>query len=61
MTSEQVKIFQAMSAVEKLKLAARFYLASLALKAASLGMLRPGSSEKEIQEKTKELFLYAAT
>lgn len=60
MTPEQVKIFRAMSPVDKLNMAARFSFASRNLKAASLRALRPGSSETDIQEKTRKCFLYAA-
>lgn len=61
MTEEQVKIYKAMPAIEKLNLAARFQIDSRALKAASLAMLRPDRSKKDIQEETKKLFLYATT
>lgn len=60
MTAEQIKIFKAMSPADKLNLAASFYAASRDLKAASLRALRPGISEKEVQSKTREFFLYAA-
>lgn len=60
MTPEQIRIYKAMSPAEKLELIAKFNSAARELKAASLRMLHPEWPEKDVQEKVRELFLYAS-
>ena len=60
MTAEQTRIYRNMSPAQKLSLAAMFYLASRRLKASGLMAQHPEWSEQEIQNKVREMFLYAA-
>ncbi len=60
-TEQQVRIYRAMPAAEKLKLAERFYWDSRALKASGLRALHPDWPEAKVQQKVRELFLYAAS
>lgn len=59
MTPEQSEIYKAMSPARKLELAGRFYLASRHLKAQGLRMQHPDWPEERINDRVKELFLYA--
>jgi len=50
-----------MTPEQKLMIAANLYHAARALKSAGLRDQHPDWSEKEIQEKVREIFLYATT
>jgi hypothetical protein len=50
-----------MTPEEKLCIAANLYHSARALKTAGLRAQHPDWSEREIQEKVKEIFLYATT
>jgi hypothetical protein len=56
---EQKRIYQSMTPEEKLKVAMDLYHFARELKAAGLRTQHPGWSENEINEKVKEIFLYA--
>ena len=58
---EQKRIYQSMTPAKKLMIAADLYHSARTLKAAGLRDQHPDWSEKEIQEKVKEIFLYATT
>lgn len=58
---EQKRIYQAMTPEQKLKVAFNLYHSARELKASGLRVQHPDWSEKQIQEKVRELFLYAAT
>ena len=60
MTSEQVKIFRAMSPARKLDLAGQFYHAARQLKARGLRAQHPEWSDERIEARVREIFLYAA-
>ena len=60
MTSEQVKIFRAMSPARKLNLAGQFHYAARKLKDRGLRALHPDWSNAQIEERVREIFLYAA-
>jgi hypothetical protein len=60
MTAEQVRIYRAMPAAEKLRLATRLYWGSRALKAGGLRAQHPDWSEAMVERKVRELFLYGA-
>ena len=57
----QKQIFQSMTPEEKLRNALRLYRSAWQLKAAALLQDHPDWTEKEIQEKVREIFLYAGT
>jgi len=61
MHPEQQKKFKAMSPEKKLKLASDLYYSARTLKEAGLRQQHPDWSESQIQEKTREIFLYART
>ena len=61
MHPEQKRIYQSMTPEQKLRVASNLYHAARALKAAGLRNQHPEWSEKEIQEKVREIFLYATT
>jgi hypothetical protein len=61
MHPEQKRSYQCMSPEQKLRIAADLYAAAKALKAAGLRDRHPDWSEREIQEKVREIFLYATT
>jgi hypothetical protein len=50
-----------MTPEQKLKIALRLYYSARQLKAAALHHDHPKWTEKEIQEKVREIFLYART
>jgi hypothetical protein len=50
-----------MTPEKKLKVASRLYYSAKQLKAAALHHNHPEWTEKEIQEKVREIFLYART
>ncbi len=57
----QKKIYQSMTPDEKLQLALRLYYSAKQLRAAALRDEHPKWAEKKIQEKVREIFLYART
>jgi hypothetical protein len=58
---EQKRIYQAITPEQKLMIAANVYHSARTLKAAGLRDQHPDWSEKKIQEKVREIFLYATT
>jgi ABC-type multidrug transport system ATPase subunit len=58
---EQKRIYQNMTVEQKLRIAADLYNSARELKAAGLRAQHPNWSEKKIQEKVREIFLYAGT
>ncbi len=61
MHPEQKRIFQAMSADQKLSAALKLYYSAKELKAAGLRVQNPDWTEDMIREKVREIFLYART
>ena len=61
MIALQKKIYQSMTPEEKLKIASRLYYSARQLKAAALHHEHPNWTEKEIQKKVRDIFLYART
>jgi len=61
MDPQQKKIYQSMTPEQKLKIALRLYYSARQLKAAALHHDHPKWTEKQIQEKVREIFLYART
>jgi len=61
MHPEQKRIYQSMTPEQKLRVASDLYNAARVLKAAGLRDQHPKWSEREIQEKVREIFLYATT
>jgi hypothetical protein len=61
MHPEQKRIFQSMTPEQKLKVALRFYHSARDLKAAGLRFQNPDWSEERIQDRVREIFLYART
>ncbi len=58
---EQKRIYQSTTPEQKLRVAFDLYYSARELKASSLRAQHPDWSEKQIQEKVRELFLHAAT
>ncbi len=58
---EQKRIYQSMTPEEKLKVSMELYQFARELKAAGLRAQHPEWSEKKIQEKVRDIFLYATT
>jgi hypothetical protein len=50
-----------MTPEQKLKITLRLYYSTRKLKAAALGHAHPDWTEKELQEKVREFFLYGRT
>ena len=61
MIALQKKIYQSMTTDQKFKLALRLYYSAKHLKAAALRHDHPKWTEKKIQEKAREIFLYGRT
>ena len=61
MHPEQIRIYQLMTPEQKLKIAFRLYCSAKKLKAAGFRAQHPDLSEEKIQEKVREMFLYART
>lgn len=59
MHPEQKRIYQNMTAEQKLRLLLDLQLTARKLKAAGLRKQHPDWTEKEVQEKVREIFLYA--
>jgi len=57
----QKQIYQSMTPEQKLQNALRLYRSAWQLKAAALRHEHPGWTEKELQEKVREIFLNART
>ncbi len=57
----QKKIFQSMTPGKKLELSMSLYFSARKLKAAALRNQNPDWSEEKIDNKVKEIFLYART
>jgi hypothetical protein len=58
---EQKRIFQSMSPEQKVKLVLGLYRSARKLKEAGLRAQHPDWSEEQIQQKVREIFLYAGT
>lgn len=58
---EQKRIYQSMTPEQKLRIALDLYHCAWDLKAAGLRAQHPDWSEKQTQEKVREIFLYART
>lgn len=61
MHPEQKRILKSMTPEQKLDAALSLYYSARELKAAALRAEYPNLNEKEIQEKVREIFLYART
>jgi len=61
MDPKQIELYRLMSPSQKLRIALRLYCSAWQLKEAGLRLDHPDWTEKELQEKTKEIFLYART
>ena len=59
MHPEQKRIFQSMTPEQKLKVALQLYYSARELKAAGLRFQNPDWPEERIQDKVREIFLYA--
>lgn len=58
---EQIRIFRSMAPEKKLNLVQRLYFSARELKAAELRRRHPDWPEDAVQEKVREIFLYART
>ncbi len=61
MHPEQKRIFQAMSADQKLSAALKLYYSAKELKEVGLRVQHPDWNEEMIKDKLREIFLYART
>ena len=61
MHPEQKRILQSMTPDQKLKIALSLYYSARQLKAAGLRAQNPDWTEERIQNKLREIFLYART
>jgi len=61
MDPEQIELYRSMSPSQKVRIALRLYYSAWQLKEAGLQFHHPDWTEEEVQEKTKEIFLYART
>ncbi|MGD8381870.1 MAG: hypothetical protein PVJ11_06985 [Syntrophobacterales bacterium] len=61
MHSEQKRIFQSMVVEEKLNIALRLYYSAKELKKVGLRVQHPDWTEEMIEDKLREIFLYART
>jgi hypothetical protein len=61
MHPQQRRIYQSMTADQKLRIALRLFYSARQLKLADLRGQNPDWTEKEIQEKLRQIFLYART
>jgi hypothetical protein len=61
MNPEQKKIFESMTPEQKLRIAADIYYSARKLKAAALKQQHPEWNEEQIEQKVREIFLYAGT
>ncbi len=60
-TPEYVAVLRRMSGQEKLRAAAALYWGARRLKATRLRQQHPDWTEEQIQQRVKEIFLYAVT
>lgn len=58
-SEEQRRIFKQMTPEQRWRAAQRLYWSARKLKAASLRSWQPGLSEREIERRVKEAFMYA--
>ena len=58
---EQKKIYQSMTPEQKLRVASGLYHFARELKATGLRVQHPDWSQEEIEDKVREIFLYART
>jgi len=61
MDPKQIELYRSMSPSQKIRIALRLYYSAWQLKEAGLRLHHPDWTQKELQEKTKEIFLYART
>jgi len=61
MFKKQKHIFQSMTPDQKLKIALSLYYSARQLKAAGLRAQNPDWSEEKVQNRLREIFLYART
>jgi hypothetical protein len=61
MDLKQIELYRLMPPSQKLRIALRLYYSAWQLKEAGLRLQHPDWTEKELHEKTKEIFLYART
>ena len=61
MDPKQIELYRSMSPSQKVRIALRLYYSAWQLKEAGLRLHHPDWTQKELQEKTKEIFLYART
>jgi hypothetical protein len=61
MEPEQKRIFQAMTAEQKLNIALKLYYSAMELKAAGLQAENPEWGKEKIKEQVRKIFLYART
>ncbi|MGD8649925.1 MAG: hypothetical protein PVJ77_25545 [Desulfobacterales bacterium] len=61
MHPEQKKIYQLMTAAQKLDISLKLYYSAKALKAAAIKEQHPDWNEEKINKKVNEIFLYAGT
>ena len=61
MHPEQKRIYRSMTPEQKLKVAMDLYHCARELKAAGLRSQHPDWTESKVQEKVREIFLYART
>ena len=61
MDPEQRRIYESMTAEQKLRIALGLYHSARQLKLAALGHDHLDWAEKELQEKLRQIFLYART
>ena len=61
MHPEQVRILQAMEPEKKLKVAQMLYYSAKEMKTAGLKVQHPDWTEEKIEERVREIFLYART
>ena len=61
MHPEQKRIFQAMTPEQKLRISMRLYWSARELKAAGLMQQHPEWTREQIDQKVREIFLYART
>jgi hypothetical protein len=61
MHNEQIRIFQEMKPEKKLRVAQMLYYSARELKAAGLRAQNPDWTEEKINDRVREIFLYART
>ena len=61
MDPRQIELYRLMSPSQKIRIALRLYYSAWQLKEAGLRLHHPEWTQEELQERTKEIFLYART